>query len=229
MLRRSSSRHQPNIVGLDNASGLAEKPLDCLRRMRALFESGSLPHEKEPDLAKLDQAYTLLLRCPVQGLKALKTLADHGSLMSELYIAEAHRTGVSGRIDITKSANWYRRAFNEGSVFASYRLGRIYLKTGQYFYAKECFEYGVSMDFTPAVFLMGYMYVYGLGVQKNWNTARDFLERASTEGHVLAKGILASLLIRRQWGLFQVLRGLVLACAAFKDVVTTEASSIRRM
>jgi TPR repeat protein len=219
----------PNLAGLDQATGFADRPAECLKRMKALFDSGAIVSESEPDLAALERAHALLLASPAEGLEAMNALAERGSLMSLLYIAEAYRTGISGKPDPAQSADWYQRASNAGSAHASYMLGRMYLRTREYFNAKQWFEVGVRLDYTPAICMMGYMYAYGLGVRKDWDKARELLERASAHGHLHAKVFLASMLIRRRWGWLQVVRGLWMACAALINVLVDGSNSPRQI
>jgi TPR repeat protein len=219
----------PNQAGLDQATGFADRPADCLKRMKALFDSGAIVSENEPDLPALERAHSLLIASPVEGLDAMKALAERGSLMSQLYSAEAYRTGISGKADLAQSAAWYQRASDAGAAHASYMLGRMYLRTREYFNAKQWFEVGVRLDYTPAICMMGYMYARGLGVGKDWDRARELLERGSARGHLHAKVYLASMLIRRRWGWLQALRGLWMACAALTNALVDGSNSARQI
>jgi hypothetical protein len=177
----------------------------------------------------LENAFRLLLERNIEGLQMMEALATRGSLMSHLYCAEAHRTGIVSQVDLTQSAKWFQRASDDGCPYASYRLGRLYFTDRQYFYAKQYFERGVRDDYAPAICMMGFLYSQGLGVSKDWDKAREYLEKATAQGNLLAKGVLASLLIRRRWGLVQMVRGIYLFVAGFIETLLVNSNSPRQI
>jgi TPR repeat protein len=93
--------------------------------------------DSEPDLEQLHKAYGLLSTDPEQALVKLRILADRGSLMSMVYIANAYRNGIGVKVDIPQSEYWYTLAANGGSALASYELGRMFLDRNAYSKAEE--------------------------------------------------------------------------------------------
>jgi uncharacterized protein len=83
--------------------------------------------ENEPSLEQLRHAYALLTKEPIQALEQLRELAGRGSVMSMVYIANAHRRGRGVDRDLPRAKEWYSKASERGSALASYELGRIHL------------------------------------------------------------------------------------------------------
>ncbi|MGQ0593582.1 MAG: tetratricopeptide repeat protein [Gammaproteobacteria bacterium] len=188
--------------------------------------------ENEPDLTRLNEAYGLLETDPTCAVKELQSLAELGSLYSMLYLGWAYQKGTGTRVDTKQAEIWFRRAYQKGSKLAIYYLGHLYLQQQEHSKAHEVFAAGVSMDYAPAIYCLGQMYVDGAGVSQQPDKARALLERATALGHVFAKRSLAKLLISGQFGFFNIFRGCFLLLGAVKDglvVGMTEDSSSDRL
>jgi TPR repeat protein len=68
--------------------------------------------------------------------------------------------------------------------------------------------------------MLALMYLRGNGVEKDIDRGHDLLERAAASGHIFSKRNLASLLIRGDYGISKVPRGLLLFMSALKDALT---------
>ena len=180
---------------------------------------------KEPDQVELRRAYDLRATDSTQALVALKALADRGSMMSMMYIAEIYRNGKETSVDLDEAQKWLRRAIQNGSVPASYELGRMLFEFKNYPQSKEAFEIGETHNFAPSINMLGTMYLNGIGVEKNLTRARELLERASSLGHVFAKRNLAGLLVRGADGPHGFFRGVRLFLVAIKDTLVVVCSS----
>jgi hypothetical protein len=55
--------------------------------------------EGEPDLPELHDAYGLMATDPVRAVAQLTDLAERGSLMSMVYLAEAYEKGTCVNVD----------------------------------------------------------------------------------------------------------------------------------
>jgi TPR repeat protein len=173
----------------------------------------------EPDLIELRQAYDLMTVDRPQALARLQSLADRGSTMSMLYIAKSYVTADLSKGNLLEAEKWYRRAADQGSDFALYSLGKLYIKMGQTAEAKAIFSSNSLRDYLPAIHELGRMYHYGIGGEKDLRLARSFLEKASAQGHVFAKRELAGLLSGGSFGLAQVPRGLYLFVNSIVDMI----------
>jgi uncharacterized protein len=181
-------------------------------------ETDQMDWAKEPDMESLTRAHSLLASDPGQALTELKALADRGSVMSMLYIANAYRNGVGSGTDLQQAEEWYRRAMDRGSVLGSYELGRVYYEMENYPKAEKAFRAGESQNYAPSINMLGMMHLGGTGVEQNTGKARDLLERASALGHIFAKRNLAFLLITGRYGLREFLRGVGLFLLTIKDI-----------
>ena len=128
---------------------------------------------KEPDLEHLREAQGLLASNPEQALVELKALADRGSIMSMLYIADSYKRGTISKIDLAQAEHWYRRAMNAGSLLGSYELGRLYYQMKNYPNAEEAFRVGERKDYPPSLHALGLMHLKGFGFEKDVSKARD--------------------------------------------------------
>lgn len=172
----------------------------------------------EPDLTELHQAHGLMATDPARAVAKLTDLSERGSLMSMVYLAEAHKKGTGVRADVKKAEELYDRAAKGGSVIALYHVGRDYLDKGQFLKAKESFQISADKGYLPSIGQLGKMYAKGIGVPRDVNAGRAFLERASSEGYVFAKRDLALLLMRGKFGDLARIRGAWLFLVAIKDV-----------
>jgi uncharacterized protein len=174
--------------------------------------------QDEPDLTELHHARGLMATDPAQAVAKLTDLAERGSLMSMVYLAEAYKNGTGVNVDIEKADDLYDRAAKGGSVLALYHVGRGYLDKGQFSKAQELFKISADKGYLPSVGQLGKMYVKGLGVPEDVITGREYLERASTAGYVFAKRDLAFLLMRGKFGYLARIRGAWLFLIGIKDV-----------
>ncbi len=177
-------------------------------------------HKKEPDQLALSSAYELLQSEPQKAFPVLEGLADKGSLMSMLYLADAYMKGLGTPTDLTAAEKWLMRATDRGSHVAPHQLGLLYLDLKDYEKAEKMFRLGASWNYLPSLYRLGMMYSDGVGVVPDPDQARDFFERASSMGHVFAKRRLAGMLLRGECGPLGVLRGLWLLIVGFAQAVS---------
>jgi TPR repeat protein len=80
---------------------------------------------------------------------------------------------------------------NPGEPRLLLQLGRAFAAGKQLSEAVSRYEQAASLDYTPAVFLLGYAYFNGEGVQKNEAAGVRFYRKAADAGDRLAMGYLA--------------------------------------
>jgi TPR repeat protein len=73
-------------------------------------------------------------------LPIVRVLAEHGHVISQFTMGEAHLRGWGAPPDLSQSAEWYRKAAEQGRTVAQATLGNLYL-------AAE----GVSQDYSLAL------------------------------------------------------------------------------
>jgi TPR repeat protein len=183
------------------------------------FTVNELYWQGEPDLTALHDAHGLLATDPQRAITKLTDLAERGSLMSMVYLAEACKSGAGTSVDAERAEEWYERAARGGSVLATYHLGRIYLNRMDFPRAEEAFRAGENKGYMPSAHQLGRMLAGGIGVPKNVNAGREHLERASRGGYVFAKRDLALLLLSGQFGVLAALRGAWLFMVSMKDLI----------
>lgn len=164
----------------------------------------------EPDLARLSRAYVRMATDWPYALSELTSLADLGSVMSVLYIAQAYQRGIGTPVDLGQYEKWLHRAKDAGSALAAYKLGLFYLRDGKYDKAESNLLHAASFDFVPALARLGLLYSRGNEFAFDKIRAKQFLERASLRGHISGKRDLAVFLIRGKFGVLQKLRGMVM-------------------
>jgi TPR repeat protein len=183
--------------------------------------------EDEPDPEALRIAKACLSTDAAKALDMLKTLADRGSTVSAITLAEAAEKGIRGAPDLSACEKWLRRASDNGSTRASYMLAKVYLRMGQYARAYDALAASASKKYAPAQFLLSDMYIKGLAVQKNVERAIELLEEAAAQDHVYAKGRLAQLYLHGSSGKFlgglskpgRFFKGLRLWSTALRDAL----------
>ena len=175
--------------------------------------------ESEPDLDALRRSHAMLAANPLEALKELRKLADRGSVMSMIYIANSYRTGVGTDKDLYQAQEWYRCAAQKGSPLAAYELGRIYLEENNYVKAREAFESGSAKNYAPSMHMLARMYLLGTGVTRDISRAKDLLEQAVSLGHVFSKRNLGVLLLKGCFGPSKIPRGILLIASAIKEAV----------
>ena len=175
---------------------------------------------EEPDIELLTEAYALLQADPGPvAITQLKRLAEHGSLMSMIYLAWVHKSGIGVVPDITQAEYWYRQAASGGSNLALYYLGHLYLDNKQYGKAEEVFSAGAELEYSPTIFCLGQMYLDGSGVPKDSNKALLLFKKAAGRGHVFAMRSLAAMYLSGRYGVGNIFKGLVLLCSAIINAI----------
>src|SRR5258708_33946080 len=95
--------------------------------MECFMSVAAEEHKKEPDQLALSSAYELLQSEPQKAFPVLEGLADKGSLMSMLYLADAYLKGLGTPTDVTAAEQWRMGAHHKGSHVAPHQLRLFYL------------------------------------------------------------------------------------------------------
>lgn len=181
----------------------------------------------EPDIAALRNARAALRKNPIQAINELEALAARGSVASRIYLGRAFLDGTAGGVDLNASEKWFGSAAEQGSIYASYCLGRVYLQMRKYSQAEGAFKTAAKDNYPPALRMLGFMYIRGFTGSRDWIHAKELLERATAEGDFYAKGYLAGVLVHGpSWFVFrspfrprEILRGLGLWFSGWLDLL----------
>jgi hypothetical protein len=174
----------------------------------------------EPDVPALKHAYALFKQDKAAAMPVLEGLAQKGSLMAMIYLGGQYSGSVPENCrDIERAIFWYKMAFDRGAVFASYYLGDAYLRANKYVDAMRTLEWGAERKFVLAMWLLGLVYYQGIAIPKNLFKTKSMWEAAAALGHVRSKRSLALLYMRRQFGLQNVLKGMLLFLEALWDAI----------
>ena len=164
----------------------------------------------EPDMEKLQLVYSKLSEDPEAAIEELQRLADAGSTMSMIYIANLFQHGRGVPVDLKEYEVWLRRAEASGSVFAAYKLARLYMASHEFVAAENSLVWSASAGFLPSIARLGSIYSNGFGVAINKLEARRLLEAAYKQGHLAGMRNLAHLLLRGDFGFIAQIRGAIL-------------------
>jgi TPR repeat protein len=170
----------------------------------------------DPFLREYLAAGKALERDRVQGLAEITLLADRGSVLSMLFLADSLRNGDDGKADLNKSEGWYSRAASLGSGRALYGLGLIQLRRGEIAKAVQAFEAAGEQRCGAALWALGLIYKQGdESVAPDIEQARAHFERGASLGHVWSSRSLSVLLMSGHWGFLAHLRGVATYLTGF--------------
>lgn len=185
------------------------KPL-ALQDVEVLSSRTKEQFEKEPDLGRLSRAYAKISTDWPRAREEFEKLADIGSVMNMLYVADVYWRGLVTLRDLEEYERWLVRARDAGSASGAYKLGRFYLRQDRNADAIDNLLLSAKRGFIPALALLGNIYAKGERVPRDVLMAKSFLEEASRSGHSLAKRDLAGLLVANNFGLMQKVRAILL-------------------
>ncbi len=180
-----------------------------------------------PDPAlRLQQAYALRETDPARAFEEYRTLSADGYPDAMMQLAWCYQEGIGTVTNMSLAELWFRRAYEKGTDRAKrqaiYYLGRYYLMQKDYSKARDIFSIGDAINYSPATYHLGRLYWRGIGVKKQPSEARMLFERASKQGHLLAKRNLAILLMSGRFGIWNIFRGLYLLFQSFKEFSTVQ-------
>ncbi len=175
-------------------------------------------YEADPDLKEFIRLRDLVPENPTQALREIEGLADRGSAMSMLYIADALRTGSTYQQDLEKAEGWYRLVAHAGLPHGAHGLGLIHRMRNKYSQAVEEFEVGVQRGFAPSMNVLGLMCFNGEGVKKDILKARRLWKRGIDLGNLWSKRNLARECVSVKFGVSNILYGILLFLSGTIDI-----------
>jgi len=164
---------------------------------------------QERDVKRLQDAYALLSTNRQRALVELEELANGGSVLSMLYLAQTYASEPGA--DHARAEKWYRAAYERGSSTALFALGSKYFREGKYEEAEQIFSDGVSKNDGVSMYWLASLYIVDPRNRGEPDRIRDLVERSAALGQVRAKRDLASFLMKGRYGKREIARGLYLS------------------
>jgi TPR repeat protein len=156
---------------------------------------------RDPVAREANKASAFLRTDRAFALKELKSLAENGSILSMLYIADALNFYPVDDNERIEARQWYMRAYNAGSVSARYRLAELYAKAGDTLAAIKLYEAGVERGERRAAYWLGRTLFVD---QKRKEEGKKLLRYAADNGHISAKMFLAAADMRGSSGVIGI-------------------------
>jgi hypothetical protein len=167
------------------------------------------------DKGEFKQAYDLSL-----------ALAEAGVSSAQVFLGWLYQTGKGVRQDLDQAKRWYRSALKSNSPRAEFYLGTVYWNQSAFPEAIQWFETAAAHGYAPAAYQLARMYRYGVGVERDPELARRFVEQAAGEGHIFARRDLAHDMLRGRRGLSRIPVGLLSLLHLGWVTVTTASKNI---
>ncbi|HXH73161.1 MAG TPA: tetratricopeptide repeat protein, partial [Mariprofundaceae bacterium] len=117
--------------------------------------------------------------------------------------------GVPQDVSIGLEIMW--QAARSGSPEAQFGLGRFLEELGEYDVARTLYDESMSQGYYPSQYRIGWMYLHGLGVQKDLGEAFNLFNEAQKKGSLIAKVRVARLLLKGHKGTAQRVHGAIQA------------------
>lgn len=165
--------------------------------------------QDEPDPDQVLMTVRMLRNEPALALKRLEDLADRGSLLSMVFIGDTYLYGHGVERDVDRGKRWMLLAASGGSLEARFRLARFYNTQGET--AKSIAELrGLSESgYAPAMFILGWRYYRGGGVENDVDQAIRYWTMAEDRGHLLARQILSHIYRTGRFGIVRRIHGYI--------------------
>ena len=169
------------------------------------------------DKQDYQQAYNLCL----EGIKnnEIKCIRFMGWLYAE---------GHGCPKDEEKALSYFSRAAALGDGEAEYGIAKIYYERKDYLEAIVYLEKAINKGFYSASRILGMIYYYGLGIERDIDKAKELYDQAANNGNLMAELIIAKMLFHGYDGFLGRLKSIPLifisAIKIYKEMVKNEHS-----
>ena len=142
------------------------------------------------------------------GLRSLERIAYEGSSLAQMYLGHMH---IGGRHhlpeDVERGEYWLRRSAEGGSIEGAYLLAGYLLRSGRHDEAISRYKRLADLEYSPAMFVLGWQYHQGEAIEKNMDRAIFYFKQAEEKGHFFAAQWLSHIFMRSGMGPLTWLRG----------------------
>jgi TPR repeat protein len=116
--------------------------------------------------------------------EALHAQAEQGDAWAQLNLGAAYDHGIGGARDVDRAIHWYHKAAEQGLAEAQFNLAHILVDEDiSAAAAADWMAKAAAQGMVDAQYLMGVIYAEGLGVARDDNEARRWLQQAIGKGH----------------------------------------------
>ena len=130
---------------------------------------------------------------PQKGIRLLQKAARAGSSDAQNSLGLLYLNGEGVKKDPQKGKLLLEQAAESGNVDAQHNLGMLYFLKN-YSVAAYWFDRAARQDFSYAQYNLAVMYLDGLGVKQNKESAIFWMQKAASQGHLMAIKILDSIM-----------------------------------
>lgn len=129
----------------------------------------------------------------------LKALEKDGVEAAAVEIGNIYELGGNEiEKDFDKAKHWYKRAIGLIDDPVAYLcLARVYYAEKKYDLAHKYLLHIISENQPGVYYMLGHMYRYGRGVEKDLAKSMEYYQYAENEGHIIASFLLGLLIIKR--------------------------------
>ena len=176
--------------------GVQQDYREAARLFRLAANQGN--DEARTDLAFLFQQGLGVEKDVSKGFKMYRTAAKNGNLNAMFHLAICYEYGTGTDLDLDKAVEWYTKGSDAGDPFASERLAYLIMDGYNNVPADqpkgfELFLKAANSGIAGSMFMVGYCYVNGFGVDPDMGEAKKWLKMASDSGIQEAKELLDKL------------------------------------
>jgi uncharacterized protein len=120
-----------------------------------------------------------------RAFEVFSRAAEAGDRFSQLDLGYFFDTGLYVRKDKEKALHWYHRAYRQGEASAANNIATVQRERGQHGKMVWWFRRAAALGEDDAFFELGRCYEMGLGVRKNFDTAKRLYRRVLTSRDVI--------------------------------------------
>ena len=166
---------------------------------KRMGENITLEWERDPCPDLVWDALQLIKVDPEGGISALLELGAQGSSLALMYAGHRYADGINNVPKNEETAiTLLRQSFDLGSIEGGYLLGCMQMANGRLTDGLDTYNRLSDLGYLPAMYAMGYHYVFGDPSIRNNDKGEEFFKRAERRGHFWARRELANLMIRRK-------------------------------
>jgi len=169
---------------------------------------------REPNREALQAVHALLSKDKQAAISRLEQLAAQGSVMSMLYLAHVFERGELKNPKLAEE--WHRTAYQHGALPGAFGLGSYHYDAGNLAAAERYFREGIIHNDPRSMYWLATLFRRHFGDEKKAEV-KNLLERSITLGHVRAKNSLSFLLMKGEYGLSSIPRGIFLYFSSLID------------
>lgn len=163
--------------------------------------------ERDPYAEKVWDALQLIKTDPERGMAALLDLGAKNSSLALMFAGNSYAKGNSIPKDENIAIDLLNRSLDLGSIEGGYILAHLYMEHKRFVEGLDAYRRLVDLEYSPAMYSLGYYFVFGDPSIRNYENGKKLFERAASLGHFHAKFQFANMLIRRAT-LYGFLKGL---------------------